>query len=66
MLLLPCFAAVLPASAQEFTRPGEPGLRVGQPAPAFRLKSADGAEVALTNLLTRGNVALVFYRSADW
>jgi hypothetical protein len=66
MLLFFCFAGVLPAAAQESTRPGEPGLRVGQPAPAFRLKSADGTEVALTNLLMRGNVALVFYRSADW
>jgi peroxiredoxin len=44
----------------------EPGLKVGQQAPAFRLKSAAGSEVALTNLLTRGKVALVFYRSADW
>lgn len=66
MLLVCCFAAVIAATGQESARPNEPGLKVGQQAPPFRLKSADGTEVAMTNLLKRGNVALVFYRSADW
>ena len=44
----------------------EQGLKVGAKAPEFRLKAADGKEYALTELLKRGKVALVFYRSADW
>jgi hypothetical protein len=60
-----CLVAMLPAVAQS-VRAEEHGLKAGQKAPEFRLKSADGTEVALTNLLARGKVALVFYRSADW
>jgi hypothetical protein len=44
----------------------EHGLKVGAKAPEFRLNSADGNEVSLTNLLANGKVALVFIRSADW
>ena len=66
MILLACgLVAMLPVVAQP-VRAQEHGLREGQKAPEFRLKSADGTEVALTNLLARGKVALVFYRSADW
>lgn len=67
LLLVTSFlAAVLPAAGQETVRPSDPGLKVGEKAPTFHLKSAEGTEVALTNLLSRGKVALVFYRSADW
>lgn len=43
-----------------------PGLAVGTQAPDFTLKNAAGADVALSALLKKGPVALVFYRSADW
>jgi peroxiredoxin len=43
-----------------------PGLKVGERAPDFTLKNAAGQEVALHALLSKGNVALAFVRSADW
>jgi peroxiredoxin len=43
-----------------------PGLKVGDRAPDFTLKNAAGHEVALRDLLAKGNVALAFVRSADW
>lgn len=43
-----------------------PGLKVGDRAPAFTLTDSNGSEVALTALLAKGSVALVFHRSADW
>ena len=66
MLVVFCLAAVLPATGQEPVRPGEHGLKVGEKAPEFRLKGADGKEYALADLRAAGKVALVFYRSADW
>ena len=41
-------------------------IDVGDAAPNFRLKDQTGAERSLDDLLADGNVALVFYRSADW
>ena len=64
MLLVSCLAVALPATGQELVRPGEHGLTVGEKAPAFRLQSAEGQEYTLANLMARGKVALVFYRSA--
>jgi peroxiredoxin len=43
-----------------------PGLKVGDRAPEFTLKDANGHEVSLASLLKKGKVALVFFRSADW
>ena len=43
-----------------------PGLQVGEKAADFTLKNAAGEDVALSALLKKGAVALVFYRSADW
>ena len=43
-----------------------PGLKVGEPAPKFTLKDQTGQERTLDELLAKGTVALVFYRSADW
>lgn len=48
-------------SAQEM-----PGLSPGATAPDFVLKNQDGKDVSLKSLLAENNVALVFYRSADW
>jgi cytochrome oxidase Cu insertion factor (SCO1/SenC/PrrC family) len=42
------------------------GLKVGEQAPKFTLKDQDGKERSLDDLLKKGKVALVFYRSADW
>ncbi len=42
------------------------GLNPGDKAPDFTLKNQDGKDVKLSDLLEKGNVALVFYRSADW
>ncbi len=42
------------------------GLKVGAKAPPFTLKDQDGKERSLDELLKKGKVALVFYRSADW
>jgi cytochrome oxidase Cu insertion factor (SCO1/SenC/PrrC family) len=42
------------------------GLKVGEKAPRFTLKDQQGAERSLDELLKKGKVALVFYRSADW
>jgi cytochrome oxidase Cu insertion factor (SCO1/SenC/PrrC family) len=42
------------------------GIKVGEKAPAFKLKDHTGAERELSALLKDGPVALVFYRSADW
>ena len=42
------------------------GIEVGEKAPAFTLKGQDGEEYSLDDLLKKGNVALVFYRSARW
>ena len=62
MLLILGLALGLVANAAE----SPPGLAIGQKAPAFTLRNADGKDVALETLLKRGPVALVFYRSADW
>jgi cytochrome oxidase Cu insertion factor (SCO1/SenC/PrrC family) len=42
------------------------GLSVGEKAPDFKLMDQSGTPRSLTELLEDGNVALVFYRSADW
>jgi cytochrome oxidase Cu insertion factor (SCO1/SenC/PrrC family) len=42
------------------------GVKVGEKAPKFTLKDQEGKERSLDDLLKKGNVALVFYRSADW
>jgi len=67
-------AALLPlagptAFAQGTSKPApeeQSGLKVGEKAPRFTLKDQQGAESSLDDLLKKGKVALVFYRSADW
>jgi cytochrome oxidase Cu insertion factor (SCO1/SenC/PrrC family) len=65
--LLACFVSD-PATAQDKTAAprDEIGLNVGAEAPAFNLKDQDGKARTLEELLEKGPVALVFYRSADW
>jgi len=59
------FAASLPVAAADAAE-AKPGLRVGEKAPGFTLKSAAGDDLALSAALRQGNVALIFVRSADW
>jgi cytochrome oxidase Cu insertion factor (SCO1/SenC/PrrC family) len=63
-------AAVALATAGGLTAQEEaaekPGPAPGARAPEFKLKDQNGREVALSELRKKGNVALVFYRSADW
>ncbi len=42
------------------------GLKVGEKAPGFELTNRSGQIVKLADLLQKGPVALVFFRSADW
>lgn len=42
------------------------GLKVGEKAPKFTLEDQEGKKRSLDELLSKGKVALVFYRSADW
>ena len=59
--------AAIPAAAQEKEPPPEKtGLKVGEKAPAFKLKDHAGKERSLDEFVKQGKVALVFYRSASW
>ena len=42
------------------------GLKIGEKAPAFKLKDQNGKERELSEFVKQGKVALVFYRSASW
>ena len=44
----------------------QPGLAIGAKAPNFTLTGQDGLDHSLADLLKKGKVALVFFRSADW
>jgi cytochrome oxidase Cu insertion factor (SCO1/SenC/PrrC family) len=57
------------AQGKAKAKPGpeeQTGLKVGEKAPKFTLKDQDGKERSLDELLKKGKVALVFYRSAVW
>ena len=61
--------AAATASSQGKGKPAsdeQSGLKVGEKAPKFTLKDQEGKERSLDDLLKKGKVALVFYRSADW
>jgi cytochrome oxidase Cu insertion factor (SCO1/SenC/PrrC family) len=61
--------ATSPAWAQDKGKPApeeQTGLKVGEKATRFTLKDQEGEERSLDDLLRKGKVALVFYRSADW
>ncbi len=55
--------AAAPACAQE---QNEPGVKVGEDAPAFTMKDQEGKDVTLKSLLEEKPTALVFHRSAEW
>ena len=57
------------ARAQDKAKPApeeQAGLKVGSSAPRFSLKDQTGKDRTLDELLAKGKVALVFYRSAVW
>jgi hypothetical protein len=60
-----CLGLVLCVTAQ-LVAADVPGVAVGKKAPVFKLKDQKGKEQSLEELLKKRNVALVFYRSADW
>ncbi len=65
--LLPLIAPTARSQGKGKPAPEEQtGLKVGEKAPRFTLKDQQGAERSLDELLKKGKVALVFYRSADW
>src|SRR5262249_6702039 len=58
---------VVAAAASAADPPEEKtGLKVGEKAPAFKLKNQNGKERTLEEFVKEGKVALVFHRSASW
>ena len=64
LLFLTLFLAGMRTIAEPVLTP--PGLPVGQRAPDFMLKDQSGKDVSLENMLQKGPVAVVFFRSATW
>lgn len=54
------------AASEPTAEASGPGLAIGTKAPDFTLKNQAGEDISLSSLLEEQNVALVFYRSADW
>ena len=65
-VLLVAAPAAWPQGKAKSAPEEQTGLKVGEPAPKFTLKDQEGRERSLDEFLTKGKVALVFYRSADW
>ncbi len=62
-----CSLSKLEARPEAETRSeAQPGLLVGAKAPKFTLRDQEGKDRSLDEILKKGKVALVFYRSADW
>ncbi len=61
-----CVTLALGAFNRESNAQEEHGLKVGQKAPTFMLKNQSEKDLSLAEILKKGPVALVFYRSADW
>ncbi|MCZ2149401.1 MAG: redoxin domain-containing protein [Bryobacterales bacterium] len=61
-LLLLLSAAVLCAQ----NVPTDPGVKVGEPMPAFSLPNQNGEAQTLETLRGPKGLMLVFFRSADW
>ena len=66
LLIVGCSRGDSAAPPAAETGDNGPGLAVGEKAPAFELIDQSGQRRSLANILKSGNVALVFYRSADW
>jgi hypothetical protein len=46
--------------------PPDPGIKAGQPLPAFRLEDQSGKQQTFQSLRGKKGLMLVFFRSADW
>ena len=60
------FLSRQPRSAADPPVEGKTGLKVGEKAPAFKLKDQNGKERTLEEFTKQGMVAIVFHRSAGW
>ncbi|MBT4866303.1 MAG: redoxin domain-containing protein [Planctomycetaceae bacterium] len=65
MFLLAALSAVW-FSGETTAQADEAKVKVGDAAPTFTLKDANGKQTSLKTLLRKKPVALVFHRSADW
>ena len=65
-LTLPLLGAARSASAQFVADSSSHPLKVGDAAPGFTLKDTEGVDRTLEAAMDKSQVALVFYRSADW
>jgi hypothetical protein len=63
MTLAPLLAVGLTLAT---TSVADPGIGVGEKAPAFALRDQNGEAHALADLLGDEILALLFFRSADW
>ena len=59
-------AAIVVAPRAAIAAEIEGSIEVGQKAPSIELKDQNGMERSLAQMLKKGKVALVFYRSASW
>ena len=59
-------ALIFATESQAQQKSKTPGLAVGAKAPDVRLPDQANRSTRLSELLKKGPVALVFYRSADW
>ena len=60
------FLAATTSGAADPPIEGKTGLKVGEKAPAFKLKDQNGKERTLEEFTKQGMVAIVFHRSAGW
>ena len=59
--------AATSACAQDKAGPEDMmGIKVGEKAPDCSLRAQDGKTYTLSEVVKKGTVALVFFRSADW
>ena len=66
LLVAATLASCSESSPPAATETAPQRLAVGQKAPPFTLKDQNGHDQSLEELLVKGKVALVFFRSADW
>ena len=66
-LFLVAGLAAGPGAAGAFAQDTDtPTVKVGDPAPDFELKDAQGVSHRLSELVRRGPVVLEFFRSGGW
>ena len=65
-VLLACVVASSALAQPKEVPPEMTGIKVGEKAPDFTLQSHDGKEYVLSDLVKKGKVAVVFFRSANW